>query len=135
MLKALSAALISGSILLTSGCMTSQSVRASSHTQISPNTQVNVAFSSNDRSYINRYYVQQYRNIKRIPPGHQKHLKRKFKRHHEVPRHVHYTRLPYDLERRLSPLPRDYIRIRIGDEIGIMNVRTRIIYDAMWFTD
>jgi len=75
--------------------------------------------------------------MKRIPPGHIKRKGRKFQRHHALPRSLAYTSLPYALERRLPTLPRGYIRIRIriGDDIAIMNTRTRIIYDVMWFLD
>ncbi|WP_321325151.1 hypothetical protein [Thiomicrorhabdus sp.] len=134
MLKKSIVVLLSSSVLLASGCVTSQSVRVSSHQQVSPNTHVSLYFSSNDRARIKGYYLYNYRDMYR-KPGHRPRHVRSFKHHHALPRNVHYTRLPYELERRLSPLPRDYIRIRIGDDIAIMNVRTRIIYDSVWFLE
>lgn len=126
--------LLSSSVLLLSGCITSQTVKVSSHQQVSPNTQVSLYFSRNDRARIKGYYLYNYRNVHH-KHGHKVRHVRKFKHHHALPRNLRYTRLPYDLERRLRPLPRNYIHIRIGDDIAIMNTRTRIIYDSIWFLE
>ncbi|WP_040726837.1 hypothetical protein [Thiomicrorhabdus sp. Kp2] len=135
MLKKLTVILLSSSVLLASGCATSQSVKVSSHHQVSPSTHVSLYFSSSDRARIKGYYLYNYRDMRRMPPRHKKRHTRNFERHHALPRHLSYTRLPYELERHLPPLPRDYIRIRIGEDIAIMNTRTRVIYDVMWFLE
>jgi len=140
MLKKLSIAFIGSAFLLASGYASAHSVNDKHHHQAAPSAQFTVLFSNNDRSNINRYYgnhydrhyTTQHRHEKRAHAKHRKN-ERRFKRRYAMPNQMHYTRLPADLERRLSPLPRDYIRIRVGDEIGIMNTRTRIIYDAVWF--
>ncbi|MDD3530537.1 MAG: hypothetical protein PHS77_11730 [Gallionellaceae bacterium] len=39
--------------------------------------------------------------------------------------------LPGDLERRLSPLPRGYVRVLVGSEVAILNVQTRVVADLV----
>jgi len=58
----------------------------------------------------------------RLPPG--------LAKRDRVPADVHYEPLPRDLERKLSPLPdRNMIRVRIGQDIVLMNRKTRVILD------
>ena len=128
MLKTLSVVFISSAFLLASGYASAHPVSNNHHHRMAPSTQVTFLFSNNDRHYVN-----QHRHEKRAHAKHRKEYRR-FKHPYTMPKQMHYTRLPAHLERHLSPLPRDYIRIRIGDQIGIMNIHTRIIYDAMWFT-
>ena len=135
MIKKLPILLLTASVIVSTGCVTRQAVQVSSHHHVSPTTKVSLYFSASDRARIKSYYTYHYRDMRRIPPGHRKRPARKFHRHHALPRHLSYTRLPHDLERHLPPLPRDYIRVRIGEEIAIMNTRTRVIYDVMWFLE
>lgn len=39
--------------------------------------------------------------------------------------------LPSDLEARLSPLPKGFIRVLVGTEIGILDIRTRVVVDLL----
>ncbi|MDX1353543.1 MAG: hypothetical protein R3254_11075 [Thiomicrorhabdus sp.] len=135
MIKPIMVILLSSSVLFSSGCTTSQSVKVSSHHKVSPTTKVSVYFSANDRARIKGYYLYHYRDMRHPPGIYKKHHSRNFKPHHALPKHIHYSRLPYNLERHLPALPRDYIRIRIGEDIAIMHTRTRVIYDVMWFLE
>ncbi len=124
-----------GGLFISAGCTPySSSVQVKTHHQISPNTSVSFYFSDSDRRVIRDYYLNYY-GFKKIPPGHYKRRGRPFHRHKPLPSNIYYRPLPRDLEYRLPPLPRDYIRVRIGDDIAIMNTRTRVIYDVMWFFD
>ncbi|BCN92388.1 hypothetical protein THMIRHAM_01730 [Thiomicrorhabdus immobilis] len=137
MLKTLSIILLGTAVLASTGCVTRQSVQVSSHHNVGPNTKVSLYFSTADRMRIKQYYTYNYRkpHPHGMPPGQQKRQYRHFHRHQALPHNISYSRLPYELERHLPPLPRDYVRIRIGEDIAIMNTRTRIIYDVMWFLE
>jgi hypothetical protein len=39
--------------------------------------------------------------------------------------------LPRDLEGRLSRLPDGYVRVIVGTHVGIMNVRTHVVFDLI----
>ncbi|TCJ11864.1 hypothetical protein EZJ19_13725 [Parasulfuritortus cantonensis] len=42
-----------------------------------------------------------------------------------------WVSLPRDLEARLSPLPKGYIRVLVGTDIGILDIRTRVVVDLL----
>lgn len=94
---------------------------------------VDVAFSDQDRGYIHDYY-RSARNLppglakkKHLPPGLQKQLVRRG----TLPPGLSGQRLPYELERRLSPLPDGYLRLRIGGDVVLFNEKTRVIFDLV----
>ncbi len=59
-----------------------------------------------------------------LPPG--------LARNDRLPEDVQYEPLPRDLERRLPPLPsRDYIRVRVGTDLLILNKKTRVVIDMV----
>jgi len=122
------------SLVVLAGCSPYSSVQVKTQHRISPSTTVSLYFSDSDRSIIRNYYVNYY-GFKRVPPGHYKRRGRPFQRHQPLPPNMHYQPIPYELNRRLPPLPQGYIRIRIGEDIAIMNTRTRVILDTMWFLD
>lgn len=95
---------------------------------------VRVVFSDQDRALIRDYYRVNYRALPpglakqgKVPPGHA----RKLMRGQPVPPGLEWRYLPENLERRLSRLPDDYVRVIIGADVGIMNVRTRVIMDLI----
>lgn len=58
-----------------------------------------------------------------LPPG--------LARNDRLPEDVEYKPLPRDLEQRLPPLPsRDYIRVRVGTDLPILNKKTRVVIDV-----
>jgi len=136
MFKTISISLMISSILFLTGCVYTPST--STH-QRSPAPQLskphfNLTFSHTDRSAIREYYHSRSGHFKRIPPGQYK-KQRRFHRHKPLPKGMRYEPLPRHLERRLNPLPVNYIRIRIGNDFGIMNIKTRVIYDAFYELD
>lgn len=94
----------------------------------SDNLHMRLVFTDYDRQHIFRYFGHPRRPHGRIPPGHYK----RFHRHKPLPRGLHPRPIPRELDRRLSPLPSGYVRVIIGDDIAIMNTRTRVIYDVIW---
>ena len=95
---------------------------------------VRVAFSDQDRVLIRDYYRVNYRSLPpglakqgKIPPGHAM----KLVRNQPVPAALPWRYLPENLERRLSPLPGDYVRVMVGADVAIMNVRTRVVMDLV----
>lgn len=98
------------------------------------NYDVRVVFSDHDRSLIRDYYRVNYHSLPpglakqgKLPPGHAK----KLYRNQPVPPGFDWRYLPDNLERRLSRLPDDYVRVIVGADVGIMNVRTRVILDLI----
>ena len=128
---ALLLALVSGSLLLN-GCVTSQSVGIRTH---APGISTSIYFSDTDRRQIKGYYLYNRPYHKPAPPGHRSKYAPRYQRHQVLPHGVPYSRLPSHLENRLPRLPADYIRIVIGGDIMIMNVRTRVIYDVIYGLD
>ena len=95
---------------------------------------VRVVFSDHDRALIRDYYRGYYRGLPpglakkgKVPPGHAM----KLYRNQPVPPGLEWRHLPDDLERRLSRLPEGYARVTVGADVGIMNVRTRVIMDLI----
>ena len=95
---------------------------------------VRVVFSDRDRSLIRDYYRTSYRPLPpglakqgKIPPGHAK----KLIRNAPVPHDYRWNSIPSALEDRLSRLPDGYVRITVGADIAIMNVRTRVVVDLL----
>ena len=95
---------------------------------------VRVVFSDRDRVIIRDYYRAYYRGLPpglakkgKVPPGHAK----KMYRNQPLPPGLEWRHLPDDLERRLSRLPDGYVRVIVGADVGIMNVRTRVVMDMI----
>jgi hypothetical protein len=61
------------------------------------------------------------------PPGHA----HRVRSNQPLPPDAAWCHLPYSVERQLSRLPDDYVRVTIGSDVAIMNVRTRIIVDLI----
>ena len=92
-----------------------------------PNMHVKLVFTDYDRRYIQSYYGHRKPHGK-VPPGHYK----RYSRHKPLPSHYRPIPIPRELNRRLTPLPAGYIRVMIGNDLAIMNTRTRVLYDIMW---
>ncbi|MDD5364577.1 MAG: hypothetical protein PHR30_04495 [Gallionellaceae bacterium] len=103
------------------------------------NYEVRVVFSDRDSTYIRDYYKprNQHGNPHGYPPGLAKQGKvppgqaKKLRRGEPMPQDYRWQPLPRDLDDRLSRLPDGYVRVVVGADIGIMNVRTRVLVDLL----
>jgi hypothetical protein len=124
--------LLAGTVAMTSGCEiqpTYGDVRVQGR-----DYEARVVFTDQDRALIRDYYRINYRSLPpglakqgKVPPGHAM----KLARNQPLPSGAQWRYLPENLDRRLSRLPDDYVRIMVGADVGIMNVRTRIIVDLI----
>ncbi|MEJ2492316.1 MAG: hypothetical protein P8Y84_12000 [Desulfuromonadales bacterium] len=100
---------------------------------------VDIVFSDHDRAIIRDYYAgdQGYKHRKKMPPGLAKRdqlppgLQKQLVRRGQLPPGLQYHPLPYDLRRRLSPLPDDFARVMVEGSFVLFNKNTRIIYDVI----
>lgn len=107
--------------------------------------QLKIEFSSDDRRHIHNYYYReqpesdskQHRTRKRLPPGLAKReqlppgLQQQIQRNGRLPPGLEGEALPQALEVRLAPLPVEYIRLRVGRDIVLMDRHTRITVDVI----
>ncbi len=98
------------------------------------NYAVHVAFTDSDRRVLRDYYREDDRSLPpglakkgKVPPGHA----RRYRVNQPLPPDTAWRYLPANVERHLSHLPEGYVRITIGSDVAIMNVRTRVIVDLI----
>jgi len=99
-----------------------------------PHYAVRVVFTDHDRRLIGDYYAPRYRSLPpgqakrdRLPPGHA------WRARHNQPisDDARWRYLPFELEQRLTRLPSEYVRVIVGTDVVIMNVRTRVVVDIL----
>jgi hypothetical protein len=122
------------------GCITIPTVNSGSIEVGNENMRVNVAFNEKDREKIKNYYKHMGKAKKsktmppglakkqNLPPGLQKHIEK----NGELPPGLHKRSLPLDLERGLSPLPKGYVRVKVGGDVVLMDEKTRVVVDVIW---
>ncbi|MEJ2255300.1 MAG: hypothetical protein P8Y75_13245 [Nitrospirota bacterium] len=95
------------------------------------NASVRVAFTRRDVKLIRAYYRKNLppglAKKKRLPPG----LQRQVQRNGTLPPGLAARSLPRELERKLSPIPENYVRLRVGMDIVLMDTRTRVVLDIV----
>lgn len=92
---------------------------------------VDIRINDRDREYIHDYY----RGGKGLPPGLAKrggHLPPGLAKRDRLPPGLDGDALPPELERRLSRLPSSYLRVRIGQDIVLMDRNTRVVLDVVY---
>lgn len=96
---------------------------------------VSIGFNDYERGYIHRYY--RGKKPKRVPPG----LAKKNKlppglaKRDRLPPGLQGRYLPGDLERHLRRLPDNYVRLKVGHDIVLMDRNTRVIFDVIYGVD
>ena len=99
------------------------------------NASVSVSFNDYERDLIYKYYRGKKR--KRVPPG----LAKKNKlppglaKRDRLPPGLQGRYLPGDLERRLRRLPDNYVRVKVGSDIVLMDHKTRVVFDVIYGVD
>lgn len=99
-----------------------------------PHYSARVVFSDQDRHLISDYYSPRYRSLPpglakkdRLPPGHAW----RARVNQPINDDARWRPLPRDLEQRLTRLPAEYVRVVVGTDVVIMNVRTRMVFDIL----
>lgn len=100
-----------------------------------PDGTVSVVFSDADRRTVSDYYgARQAEHLPpglskkgRLPPGLATHVRK----HGTLPPGLARRSLPSDLECQLAPLPEGHVRVVIGADVAILNVRTQVIADVI----
>ena len=96
---------------------------------------VDVRISDRDRSLIEHYYKKSYKNRKGLPPGLAKrgdNLPPGLAKRDKLPPGLQGEPLPHDLEGKLARLPSSYVRVRIGQDIVLMDRKTRVVFDVVY---
>lgn len=117
--------------LLVAGCAT-HAATSGRVVVTDGNTRVAVVITDGDRRLIQDYYHP--KKGKGLPPGLAKReqLPPGLAKRDRLPPGLQGEPLPPDLERRLSPLSPDYVRIRVGRDIVLMERRTRVAVDIAY---
>jgi hypothetical protein len=83
-----------------------------------------VAFSADDRAAIRDHFRSVNLGRKGLPRG--------LGKGDRLPDGIVLERLPVGLERRLSPLPANYLRARVGRDVVIVDRENRFIADTLF---
>ena len=105
---------------------------------VGEDARLHVSFNERDRRLIHDYYRSHAKRLPpglakkgKVPPGHMK----KLARYHKLPSGYSGRALPWELHRRLSPLPRDYVRLQIGSDIVLLDALSRVVVDIIYDID
>lgn len=97
-----------------------------------------VSFSDKDRRLIRNHYKVKHKSLPpvlakkgKLPPGLEKQLQRKGK----LPPGLQHRLLSLELEQKLSPLPRGYIRLKVGGDVILLDEFTRVVVDIIYDLD
>ena len=96
---------------------------------------IDVRISDHDRALIQDYYEKSGKHRNGLPPGLEKregNLPPGLAKRDKLPPGLQGEPLPHDLDRRLSPLPSAYVRVRIGQDIVLMDRKTRVVLDVIY---
>ena len=98
---------------------------------------IDISFNNHDREVIREYYGSTYKKEKHLPPGLAKKdklppgLQKQLVKRGQLPPGLQYARLPNDLERQLSHIPDDYLRVEIDGNFVLFNRQTNVIFDVI----
>jgi len=132
---------VAGTLLLLSGCAAAPERTSGRVVLEDENVRVAVIFNEQDRKRIRDYYHTRHskmnNNKKSLPPGLAKReqlppgLQRQIAKNGTLPPGLEGRRLPQELERELSPLPKGYVRLEVGVDVVLMDSNTRIVVDVI----
>ena len=126
---------------LLSGCLTT-SPSSGRVVVDGRHSSIDIVFSDRDRAFIHDYYKAQrkhkkHKKQKKVPPG----LAKKGKlppglaKRDRLPPGLQGRGLPHELDRRLTHLPDDYVRVKVGADVVLMDRNTRVIFDIIYGID
>ena len=140
MLKLIAFCLISIMLNIIGCVATTPEIQTGSIEVSSDEVNINVSFGVEDRQKIKGYYggMDKRGKSKKMPPGLAKKqelppgLQKHIARHSVLPPGLRGRNLPIELEKALSPLPRGYVRLKLGGDVVLMDEKTRIAVDVIW---
>ncbi len=90
------------------------------------NSVIDVSISDRDRALIRDYYKKYKKKKKRkgLLPG--------LTKRDTLPPGLRGEPLPRALENTLAPLPSSYVRVVVGQDIVLMNKKTRVVFDIIY---
>jgi hypothetical protein len=107
-------------LILFTGCASVPQINSGIFGVQTDDMHVKVVFGENDRRLIHDYYGHKKIKRKGLPPGLAKKgklppgLQKQLKKNGKLPPGLAKRNLPIELENRLSPMPRGYIRLKVG---------------------
>ena len=97
-------------------------------------SRIDVRIGDSDRVLIRDYY-KSAKHKKGLPPGLAKrggNLPPGLAKRDKLPPGLQGEPLPSGLEGKLSPLPPNYVRVRVGQDIVLMDRKTRVVLDVVY---
>lgn len=97
-------------------------------------TSVDISINPHDRMVIEQYFTSAKKQ-KKLPPGLAKrggNLPPGLAKRQKLPPGLRGEPLPVELERQLTRLPTNYVRVRVGNDIVLMDGRTRVVFDMVY---
>lgn len=98
-------------------------------------TMIDVRIGDCDRAFIEDYYTKSAKHKNGLPPGLAKrggNLPPGLAKRDKLPPGLQGEPLPGGLEGKLSPLPPNYVRVRVGQDIVLMDRKTRVVFDVVY---
>jgi len=98
-------------------------------------TMIDVHIGNRDRVLIEDYYKKPAKHNKGLPPGLAKrggNLPPGLAKRDKLPPGLQGEPLPSGLEGKLSPLLPNYVRVRVGQDIVLMDRKTRVVLDVVY---
>ena len=96
---------------------------------------IDVRIGDNDRALIENHYKKSKKHKKGLPPGLAKrggNLPPGLAKRDKLPPGLQGEPLPSGLEGKLSPLLPNYVRVRVGQDIVLMDRKTRVVLDVVY---
>ena len=96
---------------------------------------IDVRIGDNDRALIENHYKKSKKHKKGLPPGLAKrggNLPPGLAKRDKLPPGLQGEPLPSGLEGKLSPLPPNCVRVRVGQDIVLMDKKTRVVFDVVY---
>jgi hypothetical protein len=122
--------------VLTAGCASIAATSGRVVIQDGNKSTVEVGINARDRVLIEDYYTERKKKIRKgLPPGLAKRdgaLPPGLAKRATLPPGLQGDALPAELERQLTSLPANYVRVRINQDIVLLDKRTRAVLDVVY---
>jgi len=131
-------------LMLLAGCQTLPRTTGGSVEVSSKNVQLKLYFTEREKELIYKHYKyhkkhkrehpKKHKHMppglakkKRLPPG----LQKRLTKNDTLPPGIQHRVLPRNLEQKMHRLDPNYIRVIVGQDIVLMNKKTRVIFDVI----